>query len=426
MNRSDRREFMKHATAVVGGLAAVAIWPEAELARAAQPSAGELSVGIIGAGRQGRAIIGELQKLAGVKITAICDTDQGRLDAGLRRAAGAVGYKSHAELLEKAKDVQAVIIATPTHLHKDIALDAIGSGRHVYCEAPMAHTIEDCRAIAKAAQESRNVFAAGLEARSNPIYKLARTFFKSDAVRDLVAVRAQANQKTSWRTPASDPARERELNWRLDPAISLGLVGEWGVQQIDTVNFYLGKYPTAVRGMGGIRLHADGREVADTIQCEFTLPAPGTTGVGGGAGPVFSYSATLANSYDGKYEVFYGTNAAIKLAWSHGWMFKEADAPTQGWEVYANRQQFHNDEGITLIADATKLASQGKLKEGIGLPESSLYYALADFVRSAVEGKPAACSADDGLKATAIAILANKAIVSGERITIEDSALKVG
>jgi hypothetical protein len=49
-------------------------------------------------------------------------------------------------------------------------------------------------------------------------------------------------------------------------------------------------------------------------------------------------------------------------------MFKEADAPTQGWEVYANRQQFHNDEGITLIAGATKLAEQGKLKEGVGLP----------------------------------------------------------
>jgi hypothetical protein len=80
------------------------------------------------------------------------------------------------------------------------------------------------------------------------------------------------------------------------------------------------------------------------------------------------YNATLANSYEGMHELFRGTNASIKLAWSHGWMFKEADAPTQGWEVYANRQQFHNDEGITLIAGATKLAEQGKLKEGVGLP----------------------------------------------------------
>ena len=71
--------------------------------------------------------------------------------------------------------------------------------------------------------------------------------------------------------------------------------------------------------------------------------------------------------------MFCGSNASIKLAWTAGWMFKEADAPTQGWEVYANRQQYFNDEGITLIADATKLASQGKLKEGIGLQNDSIY-----------------------------------------------------
>jgi hypothetical protein len=85
-------------------------------------------------------------------------------------------------------------------------------------------------------------------------------------------------------------------------------------------------------------------------------------------GSLLDYNATLANSYEGMHELLRGKNASIKLAWTHGWMFKEADAPTQGWEVYANRQQFHNDEGITLIAGATKLAEQGKLKAGVGLP----------------------------------------------------------
>ena len=90
----------------------------------------------------------------------------------------------------------------------------------------------------------------------------------------------------------------------------------------------------------------------DTVWCDLTFPE----------GVHLQYSATLANSYAGRYEVFHGSNSAIKLAWTAGWMFKEAGAPTQGWEVYANRQQFHNDEGITLIADATQLAAQDKLK----------------------------------------------------------------
>lgn len=100
-------------------------------------------------------------------------------------------------------------------------------------------------------------------------------------------------------------------------------------------------------------------------------------------------------------------------------MFKEADAPTQGWEVYANRQQFHNDEGITLIAGATKLAEQGKLKEGIGLPNSSLWYALSDWLGAITQKGAPACTVDEAARATAVAIAVHKAVVSGERVGVE-------
>jgi hypothetical protein len=116
----------------------------------------------------------------------------------------------------------------------------------------------------------------------------------------------------------------------------------------------------------------------------------------------------------------------FKLAWNAGWLFKEADAPTQGWEVYANREQFHNDQGITLIADATKLAAQNKLKEGVGLPESPLYYAVADFLKSALEGKPVVCSAQEGYRAGVVAIAAHKALESGAEQTIGEDAFKAG
>ena len=126
----------------------------------------------------------------------------------------------------------------------------------------------------------------------------------------------------------------------------------------------------------------------DTIWCDFDFAD----------GLHLQYQATLANSFEGRYEVFCGSNSAIKLAWTAGWMFKEADAPTQGWEVYANRMQFHNDEGITLIADATKLAEQGRLKEGVILPHPPLYYALGDFLRSVLEDQPVVVSAEEGLR----------------------------
>ena len=409
MSGIDRRSFMMQAAGGIAGMALLS-----ELALADPPvSSDPIRTAVIGMGQQGRAILGELAKLQAVKVVALCDADERRLGAAQRRSPDAAVYASHEALLENAREFDAVIIATPTHEHVAPARACIEAGKHVYLEAPIAHTIDDAKAIAAAARDAKGVFAVGLLARSNPIYKLARTFFRSDAVRDVVALRAQNFRKTSWRVPASDADRERAFNWRLDPDLSLGLEGEWGVHQYDVFQWYSTRYPSIIRGAGSIRLHNDGRRVDDTVHVQLGMSDKS----------YIDYQASLASSFGGRYEVLHGTNATIKLAWTHGWMFKEADAPTQGWEVYANRQQYFNDEGITLIADATKLASQGKLKEGIGLPNDSLYYGLEDFYRSIIENQPPVCTADEGMRATVVAILAHRAVVKGLPVTVRDEDL---
>jgi len=405
-----RRTFIKTTT----GLSALAIAPSAH-SLLFRPLSADVSVGLIGLGRQGRAIMAELQKIEGVTIAAVCDNDERRLELGARRASGAQSFASHTDLLEKMPGVGAIIIATPTHLHTQIAIDAVAAGRHVYCEAPLAHTLDDCRAIVQAARGSDRVFATGMQGRSNPIYKLARTFVLSGSIRDMVTLRGHWHEKNSWRTPASDPARDLELNWRLDPNVSLGLAGEVGVHQFDVFHWYRRKYPVRVSGHGAVRLHSDGREIPDTVTCSFIFDDD----------VVLQYDASLANSYEDQHELFFGTMGTVKLTWTHGWLFKEADAPTQGWEVYANRQQFHNEEGITLIADATQLASQGKLKEGVGLPHTSLHYALADFLRAIDENTPPVCSAEEGLRACVVALAARDAIRDGAMKDIDHELFKV-
>lgn len=408
MNEMDRRGFLVQSA---GALSAMALLPRLGLGSfsLAEP----MGVGVIGLGRQGRAIIAELSGIDGATISAICDLDDRRLVAGERRARGVRTETDYRAILDDSS-IKAVCISTPTHQHRAIAEAALEAGKHVYCEAPLAHTIDDCRAIVRAARAAKTVFQPGLHARSNPVYQLARTFFRSDAVRDLVSMQASRAQKTNWRTPASDPARERELNWRLDPEVSIGLAGEWGVHQYEVYHWYLDRFPVSVSGYGGVRLHQDGRKVADTVSCSLAFED----------GAVLGYDATLANSYGGTWELLRGSNAAIRLAWSHGWMFKEADAPTQGWEVYANRQQFHNDEGITLIAGATQLAEQGKLQEGIGLPHTPLRYALADFLVAAGEGSAPVVSADDGMRATVVGIMADRAVREGGTVRIEPEMLR--
>ncbi|NOT08255.1 MAG: Gfo/Idh/MocA family oxidoreductase [Gemmatimonadales bacterium] len=397
----DRRDFLIHST---GTLAGAALLPSLELAgprRLREPRA----VAVVGIGRQGRQIVQELSQIEGARVTAVCDTDPERLKAAVERTPGVEGFADHRALLDRRKEIGAVIIATPTHLHRAIVDDCLRGGRHVYCEAPLAHTAEEARAIADAAataEPGKVLFQSGFQGRSNPVYQLARSFFRSGAVRDLVSMQAQFHRKTSWRFPGA------AANWRLDPAVTTGLAGEVGAQQFDVCAWFRGRLPVSVAGRGAIRLHNDGRRVPDTIHTTLLWDD----------GVALDYEATLANSYGGQFEQLHGTNAAIKLAWSHAWMFKEADAPTQGWEVYATRQQFHNDEGIVLIADATKLAAQGALKKGMGLPYTGLYYALGDFLKSIEEAAPPRCTAQDGLRATVLGILANQAVTTGQQLAV--------
>jgi predicted dehydrogenase len=251
------------------------------------------------------------------------------------------------------------------------------------------------------------VVHAGFQGRSNPTYRRAQPLVGAE-LRELVTMSAQYHRKTSWRFPAADGQSEKAANWRLDPAVSTGLAGEVGTQQFDVVHWMRGSYPQRVEGRGWVRLHKDGRSVHDTIVADLIWPD----------GVPLRYEATLANSNGGQWELFHGIYGAIRLAWTHGWLFKEADAPTQGWEVYATRQRHFDEEGITLIANATQLAAQGNLKDGVGLQHPPLYYALADFVKSLTEGAPVACTAEEGARASIVGILVNQAITTGTTVEV--------
>ncbi len=408
----DRREFLK---VTLGSAAGIALVPS--LAFAAPRWSAPFPVAVIGCGRQGRALLGELAKFTDCPVVAVCDTVASRLSSGLRRVRDAKGYASIAELLRAHPEVQAVFVATPTHTHRAVALAAIEAGKHVYCEAPLAANVADALALRDAANSSLRVFQVGSLGRVNPIYALAHKFFQTGSIGEPVAYRAQSNQKNSWRVPPSSTGQaqeDRALNWKLDPEHSLGLVGELGVHQLDVLHWFANRYPTRVRGMGSLRLHSDGRELPDTEVCLFEFDD----------GSTCTYEATLANSYGGEFELVHGTLGAMKLAWDAGWMFKEPDAPTQGWEVYANRENFHNDIGITLIADATKLAAQDKLKDGVSLEHPPLYYGIAAFLSSCSESTPVACSANEGAKAVAVVAAAAQAVRSGQTVQIDPAAFE--
>lgn len=392
---------------------------------------------VIGLGTWGREIINTLARMKEAEISVICDTYPASVKRASNSAPKAKQVSDYRQILED-EEIQAVIIATPTHQHKEIALAALHAGKHVYCEAPLAHTVEDARTMAKAAQaHPKVVFQAGLQTRSDPHRHFLLPFIRANAVGTFLMARAQWHKKTSWRAASPNSDREKALNWRLSNETSLGLIGEIGIHQLDAVAWFLKGLPHTVSGFGGILHWTDGRDVPDTVQAVVEFPR----------GVNLCYDATLGNSFDAEYEMYYGTDAAVMIRESQAWMFKEVDAPLLGWEVYARKDMFYKETGIALVANATKLSAiSEKASEASPYTNTPLRYALEAFLNNANEVSTAvedfiatfnnndpkaiakhltalklmpAATYKDGFEATVLALKANEAVVKGTKIKLE-------
>ncbi len=419
----DRRAFLGQGSSLALGLLAsgsAGLHAE-ELVAPELPSDEEtpgppVGCAVIGLGPQGRAILRALTHAPGAQIIYVCDSYARAHKRALGIAANAAPVEDFRRVLDDA-DVRAVWVTTPSHLHRDIAVAALQAGKHVYCEAPLASHIEDAKAIAQTALQSpKLVFQAGLQRRSHPLSRSVLGFIRTGAPGRRVQMRSQWHKKNSWRRAAPTPEREEALNWRLSAETSGGLMAEVGIHQLDVGNWFLKSHPVSVTGFGGILAWRDGRDVPDTVQCLFEYPNAFH----------LLYDATLGSSFDGMYDLYQGRDATILLRDDRAWMFKEADAPSLGWEVYATKEKIGDETGIALVADATKLLAEGK-KPGEHRErdpkKTPLYYACAAFLKAVREGTESECGAAEGYQATVIALKANEAVTTASRIVFEEEWL---
>lgn len=447
----NRRDFIRQSsTATLVSALATGALPTLQGAAAETPAptkkpTAPVNIGVIGCGGWGRDAVKTLAQLVNARVIGVAEHYETFLKRAKDAAPNAEGYTDYKELLAN-KQIQAVVIATPTHQHKQVFLDALAAGKHVYCEAPLANTIEDARVIAKAAQAHvGQVVQPGLQHRSDPERHFLLGFIRSGATGRMFKARAQWQKKESWRRTSPNPDREQELNWRLRSEMSLGLAGEIGIQHLDNAAWFLKSEPVAVSGMGSIQLWNDGRDVPDTIQVLVEFPEK----------VFFNYECTLANSFDGDHELYYGTDSAIMVRKNKAWMFREADAPLLGWEVYARKDAFFGELGIALVANATKLAAQGeKTAEEAPYSSTPLYYgleaflhnvhtvsdgvkdfaenydlndksALKEYVASLAKALMPAATIQDGFRATVLAIKTNEAVVKQGRITLAKDLFQI-
>ena len=132
-----------------------------------------INVALLGAGAQGQVLTDSMLRIPGLRFRAVCDIweeyNQKRVVNTFRKFKHEVNaYEDYREMLDKEKELDAVIIATPDFWHAQHAVDCLKAGKHVYCEKEMSNTLEGARSMVLAQRETGKLLQIGHQRRSNP------------------------------------------------------------------------------------------------------------------------------------------------------------------------------------------------------------------------------------------------------------------
>jgi len=176
MNRPiTRRRFIKRTSITTAWMASLGTLRSG--ARTLSPNE-KLNIGIIGVANQG---LYNLSNVSSENIVALCDVDDDHLSAVAQRFPDARKYNDFRRLLEQ-NDIDAVVVATPDHTHAVAAVAALRSGRHVYCEKPLARTISEVRAVTNAARDQKRVTQIGTQIHAGSNYRRVVELVQSGAI----------------------------------------------------------------------------------------------------------------------------------------------------------------------------------------------------------------------------------------------------
>lgn len=126
------------------------------------------TIGLIGVGNIGQIHLANLLSLRGCRVAGVCDMDR-ELLTKVAQQFSVKPYSNVNQLLQES-DLDAVLIATPSSTHKQLACDALAAGKHVFIEKPLAETLEDSRAILAATAASELIVQVGFCERFNVAY----------------------------------------------------------------------------------------------------------------------------------------------------------------------------------------------------------------------------------------------------------------
>lgn len=216
LNGLSRRKFIGTASAVVAGITIVPRHAVAGLGHVAPSD--KLNIAAIGVGGKGRQ---NLENMVGQNIVALCDVDWDYADVVFKTYPDAKKWKDFREMLDKQKDIEAVLIATPDHSHALQAMVAMQLGKHVYCQKPLTHSVWESRQLAEAATKYKVATQMGNEGHSDDDVRKVAEYIHSGIIGDVYEVHAVTNRPI-WPQGLHRPAEVHKVPETLDWDLFIG------------------------------------------------------------------------------------------------------------------------------------------------------------------------------------------------------------
>jgi predicted dehydrogenase len=295
----NRRNFLKVAgSASAATLLAPHVHALEAIEGEARPVAANdhIQIALIGAGGQGMGDTEHAIQVPGVKLVAVADCYNGRLDHSKERWGNDIfTTRDYNEILAR-KDIDAVIIGTPDHWHKQASVDAMKAGKDVYCEKPMIHIYSDGPEMIETSRSTGRILQVGSQRVSSIIYAKAKELLASGAIGQLNMVTAHWDRNSTmgaWSytvPPDASPETcdwprflgtapkipfnaEHFFQWRKWAAYGTGVAGDLFVHLFSGTHFITGAHgPTRGMATGGLRFWKDGRDAPDVMLGLFDYP----------------------------------------------------------------------------------------------------------------------------------------------------------
>lgn len=427
-----RREFLQAGAVTASSLLVPQFRPAA-----AQTEAGpELRLALIGGGYQGRILLSAAMAIGGVRVRAVCDIwnySQNYCQSFLKRNEQEVQvYEDFREMLDKERELDAVLVATPDFVHATQVNACLEAGLHVYCEPMLAHNLEAARSMVDTMRRTGKLLQVGYQRRSDPRYRHAGEKLLAEAQ---LPGRLTVVQ-TQWAQEAADlrgwPKRflipddvlhrfgyedmNQFRNWIWYPKYCGGPYCAFVSQQLDVCQWFLEVSPRTVMASGG-RDYFQDRPSLDTVLSVYEYPHK--------LGPVRVSCAMLTTtSGDGtrQFERFLGTEGYIQMSDNPRWarIGREPNAPD--WDNWINKNYLVKQEVVPAHAakeDDLDVQVSGEVEQyqfPMTATMSSCQTHLENFFNAVRGQEPLRCAADVAFPSQVAAFKALEAVQAGSTL----------